>query len=63
MQQIQELGILGKLPAKEEKRIIEELYRHAQEANVRVYIPYIVVDKELVVEHLKEAKKKLGELL
>lgn len=55
-------SILGKLSPEEEKRIASELLYHSEEAYGRSFIPFVIIDKELVVEHLREAKKKLEEL-
>jgi hypothetical protein len=62
MQEVLETSILGRLPPEEEKRLASELLYHAEEAWARSFIPSIIIDKELVVDHLRQAKKKLEEL-
>ena len=61
-QQVAFKSFFGKLPYEEEKRLAGEIIKDMEEIYPRVYIPFIVVDKAIVVDKLRSIKKKLDEL-
>ena len=60
---VQAETFFGKLPSEKEAQIVEEIANEAEEVYTRTYIPYVVIDKEIVKEKLENIKKKMGELL
>jgi len=62
VEQIAFKSFFGKLPYEEEKRLAEEIIKDMEEVYTKVFIPFIVVDKSIVIEKLKNIKNKLDEL-
>jgi hypothetical protein len=56
-------SLFGRLPIEEEKEKVREILADITEAWVRVFVPTVVFDKEIVVEKLKNVKKKIGDIL
>lgn len=56
------LSFFGKLPYEEEKKLIASIIEDAEEFYPRIFIPYIVIDKEIVIDKLRSVKRKLDEL-
>jgi hypothetical protein len=52
----------GKIPYSEEKTLAKEIIDDVEEVFIRVYIPFIVIDKELVVSKLRNIKNKLDQM-
>jgi hypothetical protein len=57
------LSLFGRLPIEEEKEKVREILADITEAWVRVFVPTVVFDKEIVVEKLRNVKKKIGDIL
>lgn len=61
-QQLAFKSLFGRLPYSEEKKLAAEIIKDMEEVYPRIYIPFIVIDKAIVIDKLKSIKKKLDEL-
>jgi hypothetical protein len=56
-------SFFGKLPIEQEKQLAKEIWEHTTQAYGRAFFPFMVFDKNIVIYNLREAKRKLGELI
>lgn len=57
------LGMLGKLPEKEELKTIKSLYQDISYAYSNTFLPTVLFDRKFVISKLKRAKKNLVRLV
>jgi hypothetical protein len=62
-QQLAFKSLFGKLPYEKEKELAKEIIDDVEEIYARVFIPFIVADKEIVADRLRSIKKKLDVLI
>lgn len=57
------LGLLGKLPEKEEFRVVTKLYDDISQAYTDMFLPTVLFDRKNVMNRMKRAKKNLKRLV
>jgi hypothetical protein len=60
---MEKLGLLGKLPEKEELSTIEGLYQDISHAYSNMFLPTVLFDRGFVINKLESANKKLERLV
>jgi hypothetical protein len=60
---MEKLGMLGKLPEKEELLTIQNLYQDISHAYSNMFLPTVLFDRNFVIGKVKSAKEKLKRLV
>jgi hypothetical protein len=61
-QQVAFRSLFGKLPYEQEKEIVKNIISDVEEFSANIVIPFVVVDKEVVMDKLRSIKRRLDEL-
>jgi hypothetical protein len=60
---MEKLGLLGKMPEKEELLTVEGLYQDISYAYSNTFLPTVLFDRNFVIGKVKSAKEKLKRLV